>query len=192
MRGYLLLAGLSLFWGVSWPIMKVALSEIPPWTFRMISLTLGGAGVLFMLGAGMSWAAGTVMLKRFTWSVPVIVLTGWQLTLGSLPVVVGGLWFEPIVDPGALSLKVILAMVYVVAFPMWFCHWAWYSVVEIFPASVAAIGTLSIPVIGVISSIVVLNEALGLVELIALVLVVLSLMVVMMGQGNSKKRDEES
>ena len=118
-------------------------------------------GVLFMLGAGVSWAAGTVMLKRFTWSVPVIVLTGWQLSLGSLPVVAGALLFEPAIDPGALSLQVVLAMVYVVVFPMWFCHWAWYSVVDIFPASIAAIGTLCIPVIGVISSILVLDEAPG-------------------------------
>jgi drug/metabolite transporter (DMT)-like permease len=290
LRGYLLLAGLGLFWGISWPIMKVALGEIPPWTFRMVSLTLGGVGVLamarlgghslsvpraelwplvlvsllnvtgwhlgsahglsmmmagraviigfsmplwaallsavilkepltprkniglllgltglgiliypdfgrleaaplgvlFMLGAGMSWAAGTVMLKRFTWSVPVIVLTGWQLSLGSLPVVVGTLLFEPTIDPGALSLPVVLAMVYVVAFPMWFCHWAWFSVVEVFPASIAAIGTLSVPVIGVISSILVLDEAPGLTEWSALVLVVASLTVVMMGQGIKK------
>jgi drug/metabolite transporter (DMT)-like permease len=148
-------------------------------------------GVLFMLGAGISWAVGTVMLKRFTWSVPVIVLTGWQLSLGSLPVVVGALLFEPAIDLGTLSLQVVLAMVYVVVFPMWFCHWAWYSVVEIFPASIAAIGTLSIPVIGVISSILVLDESLGFTEWIALVLVVTSLTVVMLGQEIKNKTDEE-
>ena len=291
LRGYLLLAGLSLFWGISWPIMKVALSEIPPWTFRMISLTLGGAGVLvmarlgghslsvprtelgplllvallnvtgwqlcsahglslmmagraviigftmpiwaailsalilkepltprkilglllgltglgiliypdlrrleaaplgvmFMLGAGISWGAGTVMLKRYVWSVPVIVLTGWQLALGSLPIVIGALCLEPTIEPASLSLKVVLAMIYVVAFPMWFCHWAWFSVVKIFPASIAAIGTLCIPVIGVISSILVLDEAMGFIEWSALVLVVVSLTVVMIGQGIKKK-----
>jgi drug/metabolite transporter (DMT)-like permease len=78
-----------------------------------------------------------------------------------------------------------------VAFPMWFCHWAWYSVVEIFPASIAAIGTLSIPVIGVISSILVLDESLGFTEWIALVLVVTSLTVVMLGQEIKNKTDEE-
>ena len=295
LRGYLLLAGLSLFWGISWPIMKVALSEIPPWTFRMLSLTLGGVGVLaiarlgghslsvprselrplvlvallnvtgwqlcsahglilmmagraviigftmplwaallsavilkepltprkniglllgltglgiliypdfgrlgaaplgvlFMLGAGISWAAGTVMLKRFTWSVPVIVLTGWQLTLGSLPVIVGALLLEPPFDPGAVSLRAVLAVAYVVAFPMWFCHWAWFSAVGIFPASIAAIGTLCVPVIGVISSILVLDEPLGLMEWSALILVVASLTVVMMGQGMQKEKNEE-
>lgn len=288
LRAYLLLAGLGFFWGVSWPIMKVALGEIPPWTFRMLSLTLGGCGVLllarlgghglfisrselgplvlvtllnvtgwhlgsahglslmmagrsviigftmplwaallsaavlkepltsrkvaglllgltglailvypdlrqmeaaplgvlFMLGAAISWAAGTVMLKRFSWRMPVIVLTGWQLTLGSLPVVAGALLFEPAFDPGALSWQVWLAMAYVVVFPMWFCHWAWFSVVKIFPASIAAIGTLSIPVIGVISSILVLGETLGWLDWISLVLVVSALAVVMMGQGN--------
>jgi drug/metabolite transporter (DMT)-like permease len=114
------------------------------------------------------------------------------LALGSLPVVAGALLFEPAIDPGALSLQVVLAMVYVVAFPMWFCHWAWYSVVDIFPASIAAIGTLCIPVIGVISSILVLDEAMGLTEWSALVLVVISLTVVMMGQRIKKKTDGES
>lgn len=289
-RGYLLLAGLGLFWGLAWPFMKIALGEIPPWTFRMLSLTLGGIGVLamarmgghslavprsqwgplvlvallnvtgwqvfsahgltlmmagraviigftmplwatllsavilkepltlrkmlglllglaglgiliypdlrqleaaplgvlFMLGAALSWAAGTVMLKRYTWSLPIIVLTGWQLTLGSLPVVAGALALEPAFDPGALSWQAVLSVAYVVAFPMWFCHWAWFSVVEIFPAGVAAIGTLSVPVIGVISSIVVLGEAMGVMEWAALLLVVAALTVVMIGQSGQK------
>lgn len=41
-----ILAGLTLAWGFNWTAMKVALAEVPPWTFR--SLCLGaGSGVLF-------------------------------------------------------------------------------------------------------------------------------------------------
>jgi drug/metabolite transporter (DMT)-like permease len=44
-----LLASLTVLWGVNWPAMKVALLEIPVWTFRVI--TMGISGPLLLLGA---------------------------------------------------------------------------------------------------------------------------------------------
>jgi len=40
------LAALTFAWGFNWTAMKVALSEVPPWTFRSLCLGLGSA-VLF-------------------------------------------------------------------------------------------------------------------------------------------------
>ena len=45
-RGLVLLAFLSLFWGLNWPIMKTVLSEIPPLYFRSACLLFGGFGLL--------------------------------------------------------------------------------------------------------------------------------------------------
>ena len=45
-RGYLLVVGISVFWGVAWPIMKIALLEIPPWTFRTLTLGCGAVNVV--------------------------------------------------------------------------------------------------------------------------------------------------
>jgi drug/metabolite transporter (DMT)-like permease len=288
-HGYLLVAGLSLFWGISWPVMKIALMEIPPWTFRTLSLVCGGAGILilarlsgvklsiprgqlaplvavaafnvtgwhlgsaygislmesgrasvlgftmplwaailstvvlkeklsvqkiaglvlgltglyvllepqissigktpagvvFMLGAALSWGTGTVLMKYFKWTMPTLLLTGWQLALGSLPVVVGAVAFEPALVLSALSYNALLAMLYVIAFPMLFCHWAWFTVVGIFPASVAAISTLAVPVIGVISGAFFLGESLGGREVAALALVTTALAVVLLWRGNA-------
>lgn len=51
-RLWWVLAALALAWGFNWAAMKVALTEVPPWTFRSLCLGLG-AGVLFAaLGAG--------------------------------------------------------------------------------------------------------------------------------------------
>jgi drug/metabolite transporter (DMT)-like permease len=50
--------------------------------------------------------------------------------------------------------------------------------VDLFPASVASIGTLAIPVIGVLSSAVVLGEPIGFGEIAALILVVMALSIV--------------
>ena len=43
---FLLLAVLTFFWGFNWPIMKIALTEIPPWTFRSLCLGCGGLSIL--------------------------------------------------------------------------------------------------------------------------------------------------
>ena len=51
-QGLILLAALSLGWGVNWPIMKIVLLEIPPLYFRAISLLLGGAGLLIIARIG--------------------------------------------------------------------------------------------------------------------------------------------
>lgn len=45
-QGLLLLAGLTLFWGLNWPVMKIVLSEVPPLYFRSICLLCGGIGLL--------------------------------------------------------------------------------------------------------------------------------------------------
>src|SRR3546814_718146 len=40
-----LLALLTLFWGINWPVMKIALNEIPVFTFRMLCLGGGAIGL---------------------------------------------------------------------------------------------------------------------------------------------------
>jgi drug/metabolite transporter (DMT)-like permease len=58
---------------------------------------------------------------------------------------------------------------------MIYCHWAYFALVRIFPAGIAAIGTLAVPVVGVFSSTLILNEPVGLSEVAALALVVTAL-----------------
>jgi drug/metabolite transporter (DMT)-like permease len=46
------LAGLTLAWGFNWTALKVALSEVPPWTFRTLCLGLGSAVLFAAMRAG--------------------------------------------------------------------------------------------------------------------------------------------
>jgi drug/metabolite transporter (DMT)-like permease len=46
------MAGLALAWGFNWTALKVALSEVPPWTFRSLCLGLGSAVLFAALRAG--------------------------------------------------------------------------------------------------------------------------------------------
>ena len=46
--GLFLLFAVALGWGVNWPIMKVALTEVSPWTFRAYSLPTSGLVLLLV------------------------------------------------------------------------------------------------------------------------------------------------
>lgn len=140
-------------------------------------------GALLVLAAAISWAAGTVVVKQFRWTMPTIVLTGWQVALGGLPVVIGQLLFEPFPPPADLSLQALLGTAYSAVIGIIVCHYAWFRVVELLPSAIAAIGTLGIPVVGVWSSGLILGEPVGTPELAALVLVVLALAIVLFGRS---------
>jgi drug/metabolite transporter (DMT)-like permease len=68
---------------------------------------------------------------------------------------------------------------------MVFCHWAWFRALEILPASVASIGTLAVPVVGVASSALLIGETLGLAEIAAMVCVVLALALALLGPSRA-------
>lgn len=273
--GFVLLAALTLFWGVNWPVMKIALTELPVWWFRAACVWSGGLGLLliarlsgqpllppsgqrapllvcalfnvmawhlatgygislmpagraaiiaftmplwaaliaslvlgesltrakivglglgltglavligrdfavvhraplgalFMLFAALAWAGGTVAVKRFRWTIATSLLIGWQLIAGALPLTIGALLLEPFPDLGALSPRAMAALAYIFVFPMIFCQWAYTRTVRLFPAAIAAIGTLAIPVVGVYSSWLVLGETVGWREFTALLLI---------------------
>lgn len=79
-QGLFLLAALALGWGLNWPIMKVALAELPPLYFRGSCLFLGGLGMLAIARAG-----GSIAVPRERWGRLLIVslfnIVGWNVLL---------------------------------------------------------------------------------------------------------------
>jgi len=132
-------------------------------------------GALMMLGAAACWGAGTVLVKFFKWHMPGTLVMGWQFLIGGIPIVLGAILIDPATAITTVSWRAIAALIFVVALPTIFCHWAFFMVVQIFPANVAALSTLGIPVIGVFSSALILGEPVTATELVALLLIVLSL-----------------
>lgn len=272
--GFLLLAAVTVVWGVSWPIMKTALNELPPLTFRALTVPLGGLvllfiarfmgqrlsippairrpmlistafnvtlwhlfsafgiaqmgsghaaliaytmpiwaailgilffgermtprrlaalalglagivflmpdpgslmnesllGIGFMLGAAVSWAAGILYFKRVRWGMQIIPLAGWQNLLGGLPFLPIALAVDH-VDLAAVSPAAYGSALYVSLGAIALCTCAWYKVVILFPTRISSIGTLLIPVIGVVSAALSLGEPLGLREVAAMALI---------------------
>ena len=63
-KDLVLLALLTLFWGLNWPVMKIGVRDFPPLTFRTISM-LGGLAVIWLAaraqGASLAVPAGARM-----------------------------------------------------------------------------------------------------------------------------------
>lgn len=136
-------------------------------------------GALFMLGAAVNWAIGTVLFKKYRWTTALTTHVGWQLAAAAVPITIVAMILEPAPDLTRLSTNAILALVYVFALPMVFCQWAFFKVVSIFPASIASMGTLAVPVVGVYSSAVILGEPVGWREMVALLLICAALVSVL-------------
>lgn len=154
----------------------------------MAALGAAPLGAVFMLGASISWAAGTVLFKKFNWRLPVAAAIGWQLVIGTVVITGFAAALEPAPDLTALSWRAIGALVYLFALPMIYCQWAYFSVVRIFPASIAAIGTLSVPIVGVFSSALLLGEPVGASDLTALALIFAALFAVLIAPGLVARR----
>jgi drug/metabolite transporter (DMT)-like permease len=125
-------------------------------------------GVLMVLGGAIAFALGTIAAKRLPVGVPLIVSAAWQIGIGSLPVALAGLAFE---HPrlAALSATGWALMAYMTLIGFCVTYLSWFAALARLPASVAAIGTMAVPVIGVLASALALHEPLGLGQIAALV-----------------------
>jgi drug/metabolite transporter (DMT)-like permease len=141
------------------------------------------AGALVTLLGAISWAIGTVLAKRWRFSLGVLATTAWQVALGSIPAIIGAVLLDPPIDLARLDGRTLAAFAYIIALPMVFCHYAWFRVVAAFPASTAAIGTLAIPVVAVLGAGALLGEPIGLPEWTALTLVLVALCLVLAPRG---------
>jgi drug/metabolite transporter (DMT)-like permease len=140
-------------------------------------------GTLLMVAGAVSWAIGTVMLKRYPVDLPVTSLTAWQLLIGGIPIYAGALAFDlPKLHPLTLWPAVALAYNVLVAFV--FCHWAWYKIVTSVPVGISSLSSLMTPVVGVFSGMLVLSEVPHWQDFAALGLVLLALATVMLPPGS--------
>lgn len=116
----------------------------------------------FALGllAGLGWAIGTLILKRRPVAVPALVLTGWQLLLAAVPTTIGALWlgdhrwFVP-------SWQSIAVIGYIALVPMSIGNAAWFAIVGMLPTQVAALSSILVPVVAMVSGAIVHGEPLG-------------------------------
>lgn len=140
----------------------------------LIRLGAAPLGVLATLAAAASWGLGTVVQKKTVWRTPLLTVAGWQLLLGGAPL--AALAIAQDSAPFAnITMQGALAMAYIVLIGTVLGYWAWFRVLQLIPGEMAALGILPVPVIGVISSTLILGEPLGWAEFAAVALLTAAL-----------------
>ena len=124
-------------------------------------------GIIFVLTGALCVALGTVLTKHFPLAMPPLSLAAWQIGLGCLPVTIAGLAIE---QPQLAALSSIgwASMVYITLIQFCVCYVCWFAALERLPAATASLGTLLVPVVGVLAAAAMLHEPLGLREVAAL------------------------
>lgn len=148
-------------------------------------------GAVFMLGAAVSWAIGTIIVKRVHWTIDLYALAGWQLLIGLVPIAAIALATERFALHEA-SPQAMWAGLYVMFVALIAGYALWFKIIEILPVTIASIGALMIPVIGVASGALILGEPVTWIEGLALVLVLGAVSLVLFKRpGGEKSPDAE-
>jgi drug/metabolite transporter (DMT)-like permease len=143
-------------------------------------------GAFLALGAGLSWAAGTVFLKRWPIDLHPIVATGWQLLFAAGIAALGGAialgWVDASLAADGLGAAssaaphvaghpasrgpapvfplwaFVAALAFHVLGAMALGYLLWFEGVSRLPAGIAALSTLLVPVVGVLGAMALLGE----------------------------------
>lgn len=146
----------------------------------------GLTGPTIMLGAALSWALGTVLIKkRGTWQSHAVVVTGWQFALCALPMIVMMVARESPPPPASWQASTWLALGYHLLFSITLAQMLWFMNVNRLTIAQATISTLIIPTVGVSSAILLLGEPLSAKVFLALLLTLAAVAIVMLERGKS-------
>jgi len=168
---------------LAWPVLGERLSLLRAISLSValagIAVLIGGSGleanveklpgILCALAGAVCVALGTVLTKHFPLAMPPLSVAAWQMGLGCLPIAIVGLAIEH-PQLSALSASGWASMAYMTAVQFCLCYVCWFAALERLPAATASIGTLLIPVVGVLAAAAMLHEPLGLREIGALVI----------------------
>jgi drug/metabolite transporter (DMT)-like permease len=109
-------------------------------------------GALFALGCAWSWAAGTIYVKAAQIEAPTLAVTAWQLLLGWFMLLCGMLYFDGAPHLWPLPPMTVVWLAYNGLIGMGLIYFVWFVVVDKLPTMTASIGSLLVPVVGVVGS----------------------------------------
>ncbi|MES5481956.1 DMT family transporter [Bradyrhizobium sp. INPA03-11B] len=125
-------------------------------------------GILFALAGALCVGLGTVLTKFYKLAMPPLSLAAWQLAIGCVPIAIAGVLIEQ-PQLAALSQLGWASMIYMTLIQFCLCYVCWFAALERLPAATASIGTLLVPVVGVLAAAAMLREPLSASDIAALV-----------------------
>ena len=136
--------------------------------------TLIGNGLL--IAAAMSWAAGILHVRAHNWISSPLSLSPWQMLIAGILIMAMSIFREDRSDTN-WTMEFFYILAFIGVFATAFCYWGAVTVSRHLPAMVSSIGFLGVPVVGIISSAILLSEQLTLTLTTGTVLILLGLFV---------------
>jgi drug/metabolite transporter (DMT)-like permease len=147
-------------------------------------------GTLLTLLSAISFGIGTVLTKRNAvrgeGGGDPAINAGWQLIVGSLPVLVVWLAYLPHTYFRPEETRGLLAMAFLVLGSNALAYFCWFRIIEMLPASVASLTTLVVPCVGFGSSALLIGGDISWLDLVALGLIVAAVALVLGNRPKSK------
>jgi drug/metabolite transporter (DMT)-like permease len=131
-------------------------------------------GILLALGGAIGWAAGTIYMKWSNIDIDPVALSLWQGVIGFLILGACVPIFQDSVHLLNARWDALVGLLLSGLLGSGLAYFLWYRVVQLVPAMTASLGVLSAPVIGVVSSAIVLGERPTIPDIIGYVLIFLA------------------
>lgn len=157
-----------------------------PWAFDWSNrAALIGNGYLLL--AAIAWAASILHVKIHRWTSSPLELTPWQLVTAAVPLTILALAFEHS-QWQPLDRTALLVLAFNGPLSTAFAVWAWISVNRTLPAITSSLGSLGVPAVGLIASVVTLGESLDAATVAGLMLIVGGLILVSLDSASTAER----
>jgi len=125
-------------------------------------------GALLALVCAWAWAAGTVYLKWAKIRAATLAIAAWQLLFGWLMLAAGMVIFDGLPQFSPLPAHVVLWIAYNGLIGMGLAYFLWFVIVDRLPTTTASLGSLLVPVVGVIGSALVVGERPSLTDIVGI------------------------
>jgi drug/metabolite transporter (DMT)-like permease len=128
-------------------------------------------GVVLTVVAAVSWAAGTVYLKWAHIEADPMGVATWQLVIAFAAIATFTYLYRGGFDYGTAHTKALLAMAFSGVMGSGVAYGLWFAIVRRLSAGTASLGVLSVPVVGVIASMILLGERLTPADIVGFALI---------------------
>ncbi len=132
------------------------------------------AGIAWMQAAAFCWALGTIWMRRARLTLPAEALVVWMMVLAAIAIELLALTLEPPQD-WRLSAPVWASLVWSVLINYGAAQVIWFALARALPPSTSAMSVMAVPMVGVLSSPLIVGEWPSGTDLAALGFVVLAI-----------------
>ncbi len=115
-------------------------------------------GVLWMQLGALSWAVGTLLMRRTRTTLPNEAVTVWMMLIGSAFFWCVAPWAEPLPSPSTFGIAMWAALAYGMFLNYGYAQVLWFGMARRLPPSASAFSIMAVPLVGTLSAAALIGE----------------------------------